>query len=211
MPGKSAVLKIEQAASRGSNASREVVRLPYTLIACINHSREILMVKRNRPPFVGLWNLIGGKIDIGERPTSAAIREISEEANIQASPSRVGFRGIAIWPNSGEAGVYVGMFLFHFQSKLKHAQTRQLGMLHEGVTAWIDLTKLLNPSEYVPVPNFELLASHMLDVNRPPAMICHEQYSGGARVLWTAPVSERTATNPYAGAPLLIGDLIGQD
>jgi 8-oxo-dGTP diphosphatase len=193
------------------DVTRKTMRLPYTLIACLNENRELLMVKRNRPPFVGLWNLIGGKIDVGETPTSAAIREIKEEANILAKASRLSFRGIAIWPDTSEASIYTGMFLFRLQSKMKEGESKQLGMLHEGVTAWISVDMLLHPSDYIPVPNFELLASYMLDMSAPPTIICHEKYKNTVRVLWTCPVADAIASLPNAGLPLAVADLIQSD
>lgn len=208
MPRKSASPNVAHTILETSSPFRRTARLPYTLIACINQKHELLMVKRNRPPFVGLWNLIGGKIDIGETPTLAAVREINEEANIQATPNRLGFRGVAIWPDASHADQYMGMFLFCFQSKIKEGQTSQFGLLHEGVTAWISVASLLNPSDYVPVPNFELLALHMLEMSNPPAIICHEEYRGAIRTLWTAPLSDKISNLPYAGTPFLTDDLI---
>ena len=40
---------------------------------------EILMINRNKPPFMGLWNAVGGHIEDGETPSQSAIREIKEE------------------------------------------------------------------------------------------------------------------------------------
>lgn len=43
---------------------------------------KILLIKRGRPPFVGMWATPGGNIDEGERPIEAAIRELEEETGI---------------------------------------------------------------------------------------------------------------------------------
>ena len=37
----------------------------------------------------GLWNLFGGRIDDGERPREALLRELGEEAGIHIKPKRV--------------------------------------------------------------------------------------------------------------------------
>jgi len=46
--------------------------------------RKVLLVKRGRPPFAGLWSLPGGKVEGGETPRQAACRELKEETGIEA-------------------------------------------------------------------------------------------------------------------------------
>jgi 8-oxo-dGTP diphosphatase len=48
----------------------------------MNNGCKILLIKRGRPPFVGMWATPGGNIDEGERPIEAAIRELEEETGI---------------------------------------------------------------------------------------------------------------------------------
>jgi ADP-ribose pyrophosphatase YjhB (NUDIX family) len=46
---------------------------------------SVLLVKRGRPPFAGLWSLPGGKLEAGEAPRAAASRELKEETGIEAA------------------------------------------------------------------------------------------------------------------------------
>ena len=46
--------------------------------------RKVLLVKRGRPPFAGLWSLPGGKLEGEEAPREAARRELKEETGIEA-------------------------------------------------------------------------------------------------------------------------------
>jgi ADP-ribose pyrophosphatase YjhB (NUDIX family) len=46
--------------------------------------RKVLLVKRGRAPFAGMWSLPGGKIEGGESPRQAACRELKEETGIEA-------------------------------------------------------------------------------------------------------------------------------
>jgi ADP-ribose pyrophosphatase YjhB (NUDIX family) len=46
--------------------------------------RKVLLVKRGRAPFAGLWSLPGGKTEGEEAPREAARRELMEETGIEA-------------------------------------------------------------------------------------------------------------------------------
>ena len=45
-------------------------------------TKKLLLVKRNKKPYPNLWNGIGGKIEVGETPIEAAIRECKEETGL---------------------------------------------------------------------------------------------------------------------------------
>lgn len=182
-----------------SAANRPEAFIPYTLIAYVNQRNELLMVKRNKPPFVGCWNFIGGKIAAGETPVMSATRELQEEANRSASESSLKFRGIALWPDQSNSGQYLGMFMFRIRDRVPESKTRQLGMLHEGVTAWIDVGSLASGSGYKAVPNFELIATAMLDTHSHPIILCHEVAGDSATILWTHSI--RTRHYPLVSSP----------
>ena len=44
--------------------------------------KKVLMCKRHKEPYKGLYNLVGGKIEQGEDGLSAALRELKEETGI---------------------------------------------------------------------------------------------------------------------------------
>jgi ADP-ribose pyrophosphatase YjhB (NUDIX family) len=43
---------------------------------------QVLLIRRGRPPFEGLWTLPGGRLEVGETAEAAAVREIGEELGI---------------------------------------------------------------------------------------------------------------------------------
>lgn len=53
-----------------------------TVDACVFDTRgALLLIRRARPPFEGLWALPGGLVDPGETVESAVVRELQEETN----------------------------------------------------------------------------------------------------------------------------------
>jgi len=50
----------------------------YTL-CFLTRGDHILMLHRRRPPNQGLWNRVGGRIEAGESPLTACLREVREE------------------------------------------------------------------------------------------------------------------------------------
>ena len=49
----------------------------------LNDDQEVLLTKRNVPPFQGGWVMPGGKIDLGEPIVKAIQREVMEEVGLQ--------------------------------------------------------------------------------------------------------------------------------
>lgn len=52
------------------------------LLLFTNNYKQVLLVKRNKNPYINCWNGIGGKIEVNETPIEAAIRECKEETGI---------------------------------------------------------------------------------------------------------------------------------
>jgi ADP-ribose pyrophosphatase YjhB (NUDIX family) len=66
-----------------SSASRDAALSEGASIAVFK-DRKVLLVRRKRPPFAGLWSLPGGKVKTGEAPREAARRELKEETGLEA-------------------------------------------------------------------------------------------------------------------------------
>jgi len=51
-------------------------------LAAVRSVRGILLIKRENPPFAGLWGLPGGKVRYGEHLDEAVRREVLEESGL---------------------------------------------------------------------------------------------------------------------------------
>jgi 8-oxo-dGTP diphosphatase len=48
-----------------------------------NNQKQVLIIKRNQPPAMGLWSIPGGKLEPGESLAEACQREIREETGLE--------------------------------------------------------------------------------------------------------------------------------
>ena len=55
----------------------------------LNEDGEVLLTKRNVPPFQGEWVMPGGKIDLGEPIVKALKREVWEEVGLEVEVDRL--------------------------------------------------------------------------------------------------------------------------
>lgn len=61
----------------------EPVRRPAVSVVVFRADR-VLLVRRGRPPARGQWAPVGGRVEAGEADVAAALRELREEAGVDA-------------------------------------------------------------------------------------------------------------------------------
>jgi len=81
----------------------------YTL-GFILRNDEVLLINRQKKPWQGSWNGVGGKINENESPKESIIREIFEETNIKVLDNVVFDKGYLTWNTFDANGL--GLYLF---------------------------------------------------------------------------------------------------
>ena len=74
----------------------------------LTRGEEVLMLRRRRPPNQGLWNGVGGRIEAGETPLAACLREVREETGFVVGSAR--FAGVVSWTGFEAADGALALF-----------------------------------------------------------------------------------------------------
>ena len=67
--------------TRSSQAGRSPIAAAGAVV--LDRLERVLLVRRGRPPSAGEWTLPGGRVEEGESPEAAAVRELREETAIE--------------------------------------------------------------------------------------------------------------------------------
>lgn len=135
------------------------------------------MLRRARPPFAGLWNGVGGKLEPGESPEVGMLREVAEETPLspgELAPLRR--LGRVTWSQlDGSQPATGGMhvFLVATQARLHPWEGRRPGS--EGELAWLSLRDVCDPANPRIVRNIARFLPAML---RRPGLGFHCEYRG---------------------------------
>jgi len=58
-------------------------------VVLFNENKQVLLVKRGNEPSKNLWSVPGGLVELGERVSESARREVLEECNLRVEPRDV--------------------------------------------------------------------------------------------------------------------------
>jgi len=112
-----------------------------------------------------VWECPGGKIEPGETPSQAIIRETNEETNLRLNPKKL--RLERVYANPTEDGQTFIMFFFSYNISDESHQLEYFKLSEEHLDAsWETLSTLLNlPTEKVAPRFLDYIRSHFY-VNR---------------------------------------------
>jgi 8-oxo-dGTP diphosphatase len=81
----------------------------YTLVF-IQIESHMIMLNRNKSPWMGMWNGLGGKINQDETPLTSIQREIKEELGLDIKVDLIKDRGILTWNDFEAKGQGIHLF-----------------------------------------------------------------------------------------------------
>ncbi|WP_057895054.1 NUDIX domain-containing protein [Lacticaseibacillus brantae] len=128
----------------------------YTLIL-VETPAGILLINRKKPPYRGLWNALGGKIEPDETPKAGAQRELVEESGLTLTAAKLQANGVVHWYVDGQ---------FRADLYLFSGTTTQTGawplMTREGLLAAVDREWLTAPDNLGIVADLKALLPRWL-------------------------------------------------
>ncbi|EER31976.1 hypothetical protein CTRG_04759 [Candida tropicalis MYA-3404] len=162
-------------------------QLLYTLgfIRC-KENNKVLLLNRNKAPWMGLYNGIGGKLESGETPLESMIREGNEETGLNLLNFKS--RGIMRWEvtysddeeEEGEKrdGFKInkhhkdpslgGLYLFTADISLEQYENYRTPLVynHEGILDWKDLDWILHKDNLGVVDNIKIIFQNLFKSNQ---------------------------------------------
>lgn len=142
--------------------------ISYTLgfIRCEDNNK-ILLLNRNKPPWMGLYNGIGGKIQPNETPLECMIREANEETGL--SLTHFTNRGVLTWevdysekvtPQQPRTG---GLYLFTADISLAQYENYRTPLVYndEGILDWKDWVWIMHSNNLGVVDNVKIVLLYL--------------------------------------------------
>ena len=100
--------------------------------------KEVLLVKRKKKPYEGMYNGIGGKLEKGETPIECAIRESSEETKIHLNNPKLLVTYVYPENSSINPGTVLNV-IYDFVDKVDVEEN------YEGTYEWKEISFVMDP------------------------------------------------------------------
>ncbi len=129
---------------------------------------KILMINRSKPPFMGMWNAVGGKVKQGECVADCAKREVLEESGFQLDNAKV-FSEFT-WNYDDEVGYAV---LFTVESQV--ASEYGVKKTDEGIVTFLDIDWIVSEKNYGVIEDLKVFIE---DIKKGISQNYHLVYDG---------------------------------
>ncbi|GMA52206.1 hypothetical protein GCM10025857_35630 [Alicyclobacillus contaminans] len=148
---------------------------------------NLLLLRREKEPFIGKWCLPGGKLELGEHPSAAICREFREETGLHAAVER--FCGVISEVVPGVEGDSQ-FLLFMFQLRITGGELLPEGT-SEGALAWFPPHGL----EGRVIPSDAWMIEHMLLRTDGPNLVELRSTDAESTILQTFPLRLKSLHN----------------
>ena len=133
----------------GASGKPSKMPLVIVLIVVFNKAQdEVLMIKRTKEPFYGIWGFIGGKLNFDQYIFECAADELKQETGLEADLELKGLFSSKTYNN--KALSYNHQL---FIVKATNPRGKLLSQTREGIVKWIKLSEAPNPPIFPNVPN----------------------------------------------------------
>lgn len=137
--------------------------LPYTIFFCIVGTK-VLLVKREKEPYLNMWNGLGGKIEERESPEESVKRELVEETGLDIAQARIIDGGIVTW-DVGVITKQTGMFAFLFD--FPESVLFDPRKTREGILEWKELDWIVERGKKEVAENIKYFLPEMIQNKTP--------------------------------------------
>lgn len=135
--------------------------IPRTLVFLLRGDEILLIhIAEDRGAWSGLYNGVGGHIEAGENPHSAATREVHEETGI--TPDDLRFCGVLVVNTGSSPGIGVHVFV-------GKSDGTNLTASSEGQPHWIPLDQI---QEFPLVADLPIIIPHAIQAYREAQPFC---------------------------------------
>ncbi|MBS4175129.1 8-oxo-dGTP diphosphatase [Bacillus sp. FJAT-49736] len=109
-------------------------------ICFIKRGEQILLLNREKSPWMGIWNGVGGKIEENEYPMESALREVKEETGMELQS--IDYKGVVSWFVDGKCVGGMHAFIAEIPDTYEYYTPIKA---EEGILDWKDLSWILHP------------------------------------------------------------------
>ncbi len=106
------------------------------VLCVLARDRQCLLLHRRRSPNAGMWNGIGGKIEPGEDPFAACIREVHEETGLAITDPKLRVLLVITTRDTSELWIIYAFYA--------PAPAGDLAASEEGDLRWVDVDEVLS-------------------------------------------------------------------
>lgn len=131
----------------------------YTLIF-LTHLDKVLMLNAVKGMWMGMWNGVGGKIELDETPKEGAIREVFEETGIEVDD--LDFHTIVTWEviDKNDSG---GMYIFTKEiDDISNIKTPYYSPGKEGILDWKTTKWIFDPNNQGVIKNIQFFLKDII-------------------------------------------------